>query len=71
MAATNKDIKDFFALSGNNPAVTNGQLSDLAAWFTSITSIESPTPDDFVDHIYKTLKGQVISHKRQNTVVSW
>ena len=71
MAATNQDIKDFFALSGNNPAVTNGQLATLAEWFTSITSIASPDADDFVDYLYDTLRQQVVAYTRTNTSINW
>ena len=71
MAATAKDLKDFFALTGNNPPVTNGQLLSLAAWFTDRTGTESLTPDDFIDFIYTTFSEQVQSHKRAAATFTW
>lgn len=69
MAATTQDLKDFFALAGHT--VTNSQLQSLAAWFTSITGIENPTPDDFISHIHTTFEQQVISHKRSTSTPVW
>ena len=71
MAATAKDLKDFFALSGNNAPVTNAQLDDLAAWFSDHTGTENPTPDDFVDYVYETFRQQVVSHKKSTSVQAW
>ena len=36
MPATNQDIKDFFALSGNNRDVTNDHLTRVQTWMNSI-----------------------------------
>jgi hypothetical protein len=33
MPATNQNIRDLFALTGNNPTVTNGQLTRLLVDF--------------------------------------
>ncbi len=71
MSATAQNIKDFFALSGNNPPVTNDQLTDLAAWFSDHTGTENPTPDDFIDYIYTMFSQQVISHKRSTSAHTW
>lgn len=65
MAATPQDIKAFFALSGNNPEVTNGQLTKVRAWLSSATGKENPDEDDLVDHIYKTLKDQAVADQRR------
>jgi hypothetical protein len=64
MAATNQNIKDFFALTGNNPAVTNQQLTDTSVWLDSVIGGTGSTADDLVDFIYKTIKQQVVSYKR-------
>jgi hypothetical protein len=69
MAATAKDIKDFFALSGNNPAVTNTQLVSLDAWLEDHTG--ETGADALIDYWYKTLREQVISHKRATSTHSW
>lgn len=71
MAATNDDLKAFFALSGNNAPVTNAQLTKLSAWFTDHTGKETPTPDDFIDYIYTTFQQQVISHQRATSKPTW
>jgi len=70
--ATNQDIKDFFALTGTNPAVTNAQLADVSAWLTQHRGLESPaTAGDLVDYVYQTLREQVISHKRNTATVTF
>lgn len=71
MAATNQDLKDFFALSGNNRALTNVMLTQLSTWFTAHTGIESPTPDDFIDYVFNTFEQQVKSHKRSTLNPTW
>ena len=67
---TKKNIKDFFALTGNNPPVTDQQLSDVEEWLKS-TGIEEPTLDDLVDYLYKTIKQQVVSHTRSKTIIDF
>lgn len=71
MPQTVQGLKDFFDSTGNNPPVTNSQLTELNDWLTSHTGIESPTPDDLVDHLYNMLREQVVSHKRGITVPVW
>lgn len=71
MPATNQNLKDFFALTGNNPAVTNAQLQAISDWHAAHTGTEDPTPDDIIDGIYTTLKQQVISHKRATSAHSF
>ncbi len=71
MTTTNKNLKDFFALTGNNPPVTNDQLTDLAAWLSSATGEATPSADSVVDYIYKTFAEQVRAHKKSETVTSW
>ncbi len=71
MAATAQDLKDFFALTGNNPPITSDQLGALADWFTDHTGIEAPTPNNFIDFIYSTFDSQVRSHKRATAVFTW
>ena len=62
MAATANDIKNFFALTGNNPVVTNGHLNRLAAAVgKEVNEDRSPaTPDQFVDAIYQYYRNQTI-----------
>ena len=66
MAATNQNIKNFFALSGNNPAVTNGQLTRLAAAMQAKYAGEGVTVDAdwLVDWIYQQLKNETIYHEQ-------
>lgn len=72
MPATNQDLKDFFAFTGNNPAVTNGQLQSVSDWLTEHKGLETPADaDDLVDFLYESLRQQVVSFKRQNTVVTF
>ncbi len=71
MAATNQNIKDFFALTGSNPPVTNDQLTDLADWLSSVTGEATPNADSVVDYIYKTFAEQVRAHKRRTTATDW
>ena len=70
MAATAQDIKDFFALSGNNPPVTNAQLVSLDDWLKGITGGDGGA-DELVDYLYEMLRQQVISHKRATSAHTW
>ena len=69
MPATAQNLKDFFALSGNNPPVTNAQLTALNDWLTDMT--DKSGADGLVDHVYETLKQQVISHKRRQQSITF
>lgn len=72
MAASNQDLKNFFALSGNNPTMTNAKLTKLAAWLTlKKTAPVSATADDVVDHLYEYLDQQVRSDLKNKTVTTW
>ncbi len=64
MVATNQKIKDFFALTGNNPIVTNEQLTKLAeAVGARVNRDESPVDaDGLVDFIYQELRDITIHH---------
>ena len=66
MAATNQKIKDFFALTGNNPAVTAGQLTKVSeAIGATINEDGSPaTADQLVDYVYQELKNLAIYHNQ-------
>ncbi len=66
MAATNTDIKNFFALTGNNPAMTNAKLTRLAAAVGARIN-EDGTPADagqLVDFVYQELKNITIYHEQ-------
>jgi len=75
MAQTVAGLKAFFDARDNVPAdfpaVTNQQLTEVDEWLTSVTGIESPTPDDLVDFLYTMLKQQVVSHRRGTTNPIW
>lgn len=71
MAATNQDLKDFFALTGNNPPVSNAQLQDLADWLSEHAGIETPTANDVVDFVYKTFREQIVAFKRRRVNQTW
>ena len=66
MAANNTDIKNFFSLTGNNPAVTNGQLTRLAeALGARINDDGSPaSQDQLVDFVYQELKNLTIYYNQ-------
>ena len=66
MAVTNQDIKNFFARSGNNPAVTNPQLTRLAKALGARINEDgsNATPDQLVDFMYQELKNMVIYHEQ-------
>jgi hypothetical protein len=72
MAASNQDIKDFFALSGNNPAVTNPQLVKLAAAVGKEANEDgSPaTPDQFVDAAYTYYRNLTIYNEQDEAARS-
>lgn len=69
--ATIQDLKDFFAHVPGLAPVTNQQLIDLGDWFTSHTGKESPTPNDFIEHIHELFAQQVRSHKRTQSTHVW
>jgi hypothetical protein len=75
MAATNQSIKDFFALSGNNPNVTNAQLVEVADWMKAVTSWEEgdpdPDADTLVDLLYADLRAKVTHWLRDQAVVTF
>lgn len=71
MAATNQDLKDFFALTGNNPAITNEQLTRLqdamAAGFIDPPTIDA---DWLVDRIYEYLVGVVLEQEKADAATA-
>ena len=69
MPASPQDIKDFFALTGSNPPVTNSQLLKLDAWLEDHTG-ESGS-GALVDYLYTMLKQQAISHQRASQEVTF
>ena len=72
MASTNQNLKDFFALTGDNPSVTNSQLQDVGDWLTSHLNLDSPaTTDDVINYVYSTFRDQVLAFKRRQTGVTW
>ena len=71
MAATAQNLKDFFALTGNNPAVTNDHLTQLSEWLQDVVGLDAlATADEAVDYIFTTLKQQVKSHRRRTATVT-
>lgn len=72
MAATNQDIKDFFALSGNNPAVTNPQLLRVQAWVRWQAGLNhDPDPDDLVDYLYSYVRDSVVEFEKRTAAVTF
>ncbi len=71
MAATSQDLKDFFALSGNNPPVTDAQLDKVQDWLDDVRGLTNSTPDDLVDYIYQAIKEQVLAHQRRTQSVTF
>ncbi len=70
--ASTQDLRDFFASSGNNPPVTNGQLAKLSAWLTEHMGLSAPaTADDFVDYVYNSAREQVVAHQRRMSNVTF
>lgn len=63
MAATNDDIKNFFALSGNNPTITNARFAKISDWMKAVTGWEAGDPEPgagtLVDLLYADLEGKV------------
>ncbi len=79
MAATNKNIIDFFARSDNPdiPTVTTGMLSRIKTWLEQSKSFtdedgneRAAVPDDFIDDIWQRYKEQVESMDKRNQVVT-
>lgn len=67
MAATDRDIIEFFALSGNNPVVSATDLQDMKDWLTESRGLEEEaTADDLVDAVYRTLDQQTFAKKRRD-----
>ncbi len=66
MAATTQNLKDFFALSGNNPTVTNAKLARLAAALGARIHEDGSeaTSDELVDFVYQELKNLTIYHEQ-------
>ena len=69
--ATTQDLKDLFAHVPDLDPVTNQQLTDLAAWYTSHTGKENPTPNDFIRSIHELFSQQVVSFKRAKSSHEW
>ena len=68
MPATPNDLKNFFALSGNNPPVTNAQLTKLAVWLGEQIGkdplLGPADADDFVDFVYQTTRQAIVHRQR-------
>ena len=75
MAATNQNIKDFFALSGNNPNVTNPQLAKVQDWMKAVTPWQEgdpdPDADTLVDLLYADLRAKVTHWLKDQTEVTF
>ena len=70
--ATKQDIKDFFALTGNNPPVTNAQLLSIEDFLSDRLTVPTMvTEDTLIDYIYQILREQVISHKRTKAPIAF
>ena len=72
MAATNTDVRNFFALTGNNPNVTNTKLTRMAAALGArIHEDGSPaTPEELVDFLYQELKNIVVYHEQDRAAAT-
>ena len=66
MPATDQDIKDFFALTGNNPNFTNTRLAKVTDWLKATTGKDSVDADDVVDYLFDELRAKV-THWLQDT----
>ena len=69
--ATSQDLKDFFALTGNNPVVTDSQLLDVQAWLDHELGKTGSDADALVDFIYRTIRTHVRTYKRQTFNPTW
>jgi len=68
--ATAQDIKDFFALTGNNPALTDAQLGLVQSWLSEQKG-SAAGPDDLIDAMFNTVKEQAVSFKRRTQSVDF
>lgn len=71
MPATNQNVKDFFALSGNNPNITNAQLVKVADWLKATTGKETVDADDVVDYLYADLRAKVTHWLKDRQAVTF
>ncbi len=81
MAATNQNIKDFFALSGNNPNITNAQLVKVGDWMKAVTNwratddegnpVPPPDADTLVDLLYADLRAKVTHWLKDRQAVTF
>ena len=72
MAATSQNLKDFFALTGDNPTVTNAQLQSVSDWLTEALGLDSAAgADDLVNYIYDMLAQQVVAYKRRHAATAF
>lgn len=78
MPATNNDIKNLFALTGNNPPLTAARLTKLADWGQAVIhpvdddgEPRGVTPDDLVDYIYADLERKVKHWLKDEQVVTF
>ena len=66
MMASDRDVIDFFATSGNNAAVSVNDLQNMKDWVTENRTLASPaTADDVVDAMYQFLDDQTFAKKRR------
>ena len=67
MAATSQDIKDFLALSGNNPNVSNTKMTRLKAALGAKINLDgSPAEEDqLVDYVYQHLVDLTVRHEKE------
>lgn len=78
MAATNNDLKSFFALTGNNPTLTAARLAKLNDWGNAVIhpvdgdgNPRDVTADDLVDYIYADLERKVINWLKDEQTVAF
>jgi len=78
MASTNENLKDFFALSGNNPTLTDAQLIKIRDWLDFAIgpkdedgNSRTSTSDDLVDWLYQIVKSNTIKYSKQQTPITF
>lgn len=59
--ANNQDIKDFFALTGNNLEVTNPRLVRLQAYIDFTIGVSGSNADQLIDFLFDQLVERVLA----------
>ena len=71
MVATNQDIRNFYALTGNNDPVTDSQFLVMRDWLAYTLRKDTVDANDYVNWVYNMTRQEVTNYKRRTADMDW